>query len=246
MAYLNNRYDSIHTTTTVVLYLSTQLLDLYLSIQFLCLYQDNCCAIIQIPVVPLSKTTIVTLYWQMSMLLPIETAIITLYWRLLSLYLTRQLLWFHPDSYYDFIQTAIMISSRLLLWFHPDRCCTFILTTIVPLPIHTCYDFIQTAAMISSRSLLCLSEMMTLDNHRSDLFYDPFSNRTDDFDRKFGKIRRKGSDSDRSSESDRDEIVSRRSGDDPVNSDDERVRFQFLFFFVFFELWYVFGSVQPL
>ena len=140
MAYLNNRYDSIHTTTTVVLYLSTQLLDLYLSIQFLCLYQDNCCAIIQIPVVPLSKTTIVTLYWQMSMLLPIETAIITLYWRLLSLYLTRQLLWFHPDSYYDFIQTAIMISSRLLLWFHPDYY----------------YDFIQTVIMISSRQVLYL------------------------------------------------------------------------------------------
>ena len=74
------------------------------------------------------------------MLLPIETAIITLYWRLLSLYLTRQLLWFHPDSYYDFIQTAIMISSRLLLWFHPD-----------------CYnDFIQTVIMISSRQVLYL------------------------------------------------------------------------------------------
>ena len=141
MAYLNNRYDSIHTTTTVVLYLSTQLLDLYLSIQFLCLYQDNCCAIIQIPVVPLSKTTIVTLYWQMSMLLPIETAIITLNWRLLSLYLTRQLLWFHPDCYYDYIQTGVvplywqllylylsihvMTSSRPLLWFHPDHCCVF-------------------------------------------------------------------------------------------------------------------------
>jgi hypothetical protein len=66
---------------------------------------------------------------------------------------------------------------------------------------------------------------MTLENHKSDLFYDPFADRVDsDFDRKFGKIRRKTIESDRSSNSrsDRDDVGSRRS-DDPENSDDEGV-----------------------
>ena len=54
---------------------------------------------------------------------------------------SRLLLWFHPDCYYDFIQTGVvplywqllylylsihvMTSSRPLLWFHPDHCCVF-------------------------------------------------------------------------------------------------------------------------
>ena len=67
--------------------------------------------------------------------------------------------------------------------------------------------------------------MMTLENHKSDLFYDPFVDRVDDFDRKFGKIRRKTIDSDRSSNSrsDREDDTGSRRSDEPENSDEDGV-----------------------
>jgi hypothetical protein len=65
--------------------------------------------------------------------------------------------------------------------------------------------------------------MMTLENHKSDLFYDPFVDRVDEFDKKFGKNRRRSSDRSSGSKSGRDEARSPRSNEFDNSEDEVRI-----------------------